>query len=578
MYVPVTNTWGDEEDIQLATGVDLREPRRIPQTSGAFPLSPQQHDVLDWVRDGRGSAFVEAVAGSGKTTTLVEACAQMHGSVALAAFNNKIVQELREKMRRLDNVRVGTFHSFGFAAWRRIAGQLTVDADGKRKAMLVACKVPSRLWSAVALLVSLAKQTAVYSVWKPWSTSSMAPALGQLDRCFGIFSASSKGQWWDSWDISRDPDWENLIRHYDVLLRVREDEPKPEAHTIKELVWYASACVSWSWDCRHTLVDFDDMLWLPIVAKCEFYPNDWVLVDEAQDTNVLRRMIAARMMRTEEGLCDGGRSLWVGDRHQAIYGFSGADASAVDTIQKRFNTTQLPLTVTFRCSKAATKLAQTWVSHITAHENNLDGSVETMSRNAFLNALFHSAKWGRPQAGDAILCRNTKPLVSLAFTLLRHGIPCHVEGRDIGKSVLTLLSKLGRAESTGDMLGKLEDYRDKETLRLLDNAYAIEAVNDRVDTVLAILSNCDTVDRVYTKVDELFCDTGARDTLNTVTLSTVHKAKGREWSRVFILGWRDLMPSPRARKQWERVQEANLQYVAVTRTKDALVLLPLLED
>lgn len=39
-----------------------------------FVPSPQQQAVFDWVESGRGNAFIEAVAGAGKTTTLIEAC------------------------------------------------------------------------------------------------------------------------------------------------------------------------------------------------------------------------------------------------------------------------------------------------------------------------------------------------------------------------------------------------------------------------------------------------------------------------------------------------------------------------
>lgn len=31
----------------------------------------------------------------------------------------------------------------------------------------------------------------------------------------------------------------------------------------------------------------------------------------------------------------------------------------------------------------------------------------------------------------AILCRNTAPLVSFAFDLLRRSVPCHIVGKDI---------------------------------------------------------------------------------------------------------------------------------------------------
>ena len=50
---------------------------------------------------------------------------------------------------------------------------------------------------------------------------------------------------------------------------------------------------------------------------------------------------------------------------------------------------------------------------------------------------------------------------------------------------------------------------------------------------------------------------------------TAHKSKGLEAERVHILR-PDLMPHANAKLDWELTQEDNLQYVAITRTKDLL--------
>ena len=52
-------------------------------------------------------------------------------------------------------------------------------------------------------------------------------------------------------------------------------------------------------------------------------------------------------------------------------------------------------------------------------------------------------------------------------------------------------------------------------------------------------------------------------------MSTIHKAKGLEADNVYI-ACRDLMPSSRAKKDWEIRQEYNLMYVAYTRARDIL--------
>ena len=56
-----------------------------------------------------------------------------------------------------------------------------------------------------------------------------------------------------------------------------------------------------------------------------------------------------------------------------------------------------------------------------------------------------------------------------------------------------------------------------------------------------------------------------------VRLCTIHRAKGREWDRVFILGRNRYQPSKWAKTKADIEGERNLAYVAVTRAKRELV-------
>ena len=85
-----------------------------------FLPSAKQQAVFDFVSRGRGSAIVEAVAGSGKTKT-IERCLPLideRKSVQLFAFNYTIAEELKKRIedlkrefgREFRGVRAGTFH------------------------------------------------------------------------------------------------------------------------------------------------------------------------------------------------------------------------------------------------------------------------------------------------------------------------------------------------------------------------------------------------------------------------------------------------------------------------------------
>jgi len=262
-----------------------------------------------------------------------------------------------------------------------------------------------------------------------------------------------------------------------------------------------------------------------------------------------------------------GRVLFFGDERQAIFGFTGADTDSVEKIANEFSTKTLPLTVTYRCPKKvvaeARRAAIIKPYLIEAHPSAPEGEVATIEAK-------HLHRQNLTKA-DAILCRNTKPLVELAFALIRRSIPCHVEGRDIGAGLLKLATRW-KVKNINTLRERLENYKEKQVAKLIAKGKEdqAEGVKDRVETVLILMEGCDTVQCVKDKIERLFSDTydGKPDNL---TLSTVHKSKGREWHRVFILGMNELMPSKYARSTEQKLQEENLKIVAVTRAKHTLV-------
>jgi superfamily I DNA/RNA helicase len=516
--------WNSEEMTQTAL---------IPQT-----LSPQQTAVIDWAVGGSGSSFVEAVAGAGKTTgCLIPLLRVIDGSVAFCAFNKKIVVEIQDKVDRLiaasllpadlkQRLRIGTFHSFGLNAWKRTYKNCKVDVKAKTqrsKAWLEAKKVPAGLHDFVLSLVSLAKQ-----------------------RAIGVFGAiDDRGLWWD------------IVDHFDLAYEADvEDEAQLEAG-----VTAAIALLRAHIKIAPELIDFDDMIYMPAQSGMKLWENDWALVDEAQDTNPARRALVRKMLKA------GGRSCWVGDRHQAIYGFSGADSDAVDQIIKEFRCDQLPLTITYRCPKSVVKEARGVVSHIQAAETAPEGTVTRIDiKDVDVKSL---------TASDAILCRNTKPLVEMAYRLIRQGIACHVEGRAIGDGLVKLATKW-KVKSIDALRDRLDTYKTRETQKLIAKGRETqaEALADRVDTLFVLAEGCKTVDDLATKIGRMFVDS-ADEVRPTLTLSTVHKAKGREWGKVLVIGYDTLMPSPFARQAWQQVQESNLRYVAYTRAQSHLILVHL---
>jgi len=195
---------------------------------------------------------------------------------------------------------------------------------------------------------------------------------------------------------------------------------------------------------------------------------------------------------------------------------------------------------------------------ITAHPDAPEGSV--LSLKDYEPSDFAPS--------SAILCRNTAPLISFAFSLLRRDVGCRVLGREIGQGLIALIKKLN-AESIDILEGRLATYLEREVRKFESKGElaSADAVRDRVECISVFLNalpeNNRTVPSLCAKITSLFDDNAK----GILTLSTVHKSKGLEWPTVFILDFDLYMPSKYAKKPWQVIQEHNLIYVAVTRAK-----------
>jgi hypothetical protein len=88
---------------------------------------------------------------------------------------------------------------------------------------------------------------------------------------------------------------------------------------------------------------------------------------------------------------------------------------------------------------------------------------------------------------------------------------------------------------------------------------------EKIDIITMLAEGVESKEEVIAKIDALFSDVEKTG----IQLSTIHRSKGLEADRVFIIH-RDLMPSKYAKTDWEKEQEENLRYVAITRAKQHL--------
>lgn len=328
-------------------------------------------------------------------------------------------------------------------------------------------------------------------------------------------------------------------------------------------------------------IDYNDMLWLPVVLGLTIPRKKVLLVDEAQDLNRCQQVLA---MRSAD------RLIVCGDPNQSIYGFAGADPESMTRLERYLSFRDLveaekngwlgaacaangvevlPLTVTRRCCKAVTDLAKTIVRDFDCLPEAEQGLVET------LPATVARTKYA---PGDMVLCRTNAPLVAEAFKLIREGVPCRIQGRDFGKTLTAFTRKLMKraniedTDGTAELAAEAESWRVSELARLgaMKNVSEsrLDMVRDQADCVIDACENERTAGGILSKFDRLFSDDGEGN--GKVVLSSAHRSKGLEADSVFILR-PDLLPLQRRKQQpWEKQQERNLQYVAYTRAKQRL--------
>ncbi|MCC6420826.1 MAG: ATP-binding domain-containing protein, partial [Gemmataceae bacterium] len=173
--------------------------------------------------------------------------------------------------------------------------------------------------------------------------------------------------------------------------------------------------------------------------------------------------------------------------------------------------------------------------------------------------------------GDLVICRKNAPLVGLTYRLVLAGVPAVMRGREIGRGLLALITRLKPA-SLADLIDRLEDYREREVRRLVRKSAPQsqhDNLNDRCDCLGQLAAQVTSLEQLETFIAEKFDDAAKPGA--SVVLSSVHRAKGLEADMVYVLDPSSLPLRRKNPKPWETQQELNLCYVCVTRAKKTIV-------
>jgi len=358
-----------------------------------FSASQRQQDIFDTWKNTDENILINAVAGSGKTTTLLQLLELCEYKTLFLAFNKSIQEEIQAKIdsRGLRQGKAMTLHSLGLLAIRNSFRRWKIN-NGKNFDLIKKLQDNERTifkkmtWEdKLKLSYNLMDMNDVSRLFLTDNINEIEVHFESMDKVMTINN--------------------QLIYLWEELVKLRNksyEEPVVE-------------------------IDFNDMIYLPVIKNLRI-PIDpvYLMVDECQDLNLSQHKLIDNLIK------QGDIKKWiaVGDRNQAIYGFSGAYSSSFDLFLEQGNVTELPLDICYRCNTKIIDKANEVYNIMKYHKTN-KGVVATINNTIEI------------KENSMIICRNSKPLIDLYFELLGSGKSAYIKGEDILTGIVRFLKPYG---------------------------------------------------------------------------------------------------------------------------------------
>jgi DNA helicase II / ATP-dependent DNA helicase PcrA len=540
--------------------VGAGENRQVPyDDGGSGALRGLDSDQRTAAAIVDGPLVIVAGPGSGKTRTLTQRIVHLIAERGVAAehclaitFTRRAAAEMRERLRvslseQASKVPVHTFHSLGLALLRE-----HTRAAGLQRGFRIASEDERAATLSAALAVPL-------------------------------------------------PRAQSLLR---VISKAARFETAPDGEVAQTSAAYQHMLAANNW------IDFDDCIGLAVrllennadVAARVREKFRFVSADEFQDVDARQYRLLTLLAPPPSGnLCG------IGDPHQAIYGFRGADATCFDRFRGDYpEAATVALKRNYRSSgtivaassqviaeKAGEPIAEIvrdMHERITIHAAPSERAeaefIVTTIEQTIGGHNFFSIDSGRAGAAHtalsfadfAVLYRTEAQAAALTEALARSGIPFRKHSHTaLGEepAVRALLGALDAIDAADhDLATRLKSAAQQLASETTETA----AIDLALQRLLPLTNSCGGdqnrfLDGVALAHDADFWDARA----DGVSLLTLHAAKGLEFGFVFIVGLEDgLLPlywgAAESMQADEMAEERRLFYVGMTRAKDRLVL------
>lgn len=542
-----------------------------------FKPSTYQQDILDFfLNNPQSNMLVNALAGSGKSTTACMLSEHSKTSDLYIAFNASVVEEFKKKIKN-PKTKVMTMHSLAYSIMLYNVEQESKDSGEKPK----------------GFGSQRSKRTVSLDNFKPHKILDE-----EITKRYGRYIEFAKRVFLkDNYvnlynlcrltltDMSSNKDVSRLINDH-VLFLYYGDEgySAPDISEITSTLKILDTKSKQQFETQG-VIDFTDMLWITFnklkydnweVPYWALYTN--IYCDEVQDFSNIQLNFLKFIKRTK------GRYVFIGDFHQAIYNFAGANAQAFNQIPKMFAPVEtFDLPICYRCAKShLSRVNREYGIPILPCDNAPMGFVKTIDKNKISEYT---------KAGDMVISRKNKWIAEVVLDLARNGTPIFIEDKEMVEAIKRqiLSSKCTSVGTLEKFLQKVISNYNKKLFEIVsknareggheeEHLEAVAEANSKIDNTSFLLeilegylenhASSDSVSKFSNFIDKLLNTTPSP---NCVRLCSIHKAKGLEATNVFVLNEAKINYDFRNSKE-QNIQEKNLSYIATTRAKEGLYL------
>lgn len=254
-----------------------RAKARTPKVIKAFKrlekMSQYQEDICEGFANHDGNIIVRARAGTGKTSTIMEAIFRIPAGrkVLLAAFNKKIADELSDRLASCQellqaSVEAKTSHSLGLMFLREGWGKVDMGSVAGKRALYMRGE-----WIARTVLGKLATDDLVRKIKDLAAKCKAVCPFGTVEDAvqvaldFGIIPDSLS-----DYTVNHFGEWAM------ECLKLAQE---------RMTICYERNNGAYLESKAFDVIDYDDMIFIPLVKGFARPMYDDIVIDEAQDMN-----------------------------------------------------------------------------------------------------------------------------------------------------------------------------------------------------------------------------------------------------------------------------------------------------